>query len=146
MSYQFKKVDYEDLNSRQQENYNFQKIAAHLADYGFNCIRLSDDWQGADFIACHRDGQSFLKVQLKSRLFIQKKYSGKDIYIAFINRNKDKTEDVYVYPHDIVQNELLARGEENGTLKESVSWKERGGYSWGYLSKGMRTFMTKYKV
>lgn len=35
--------------------------AAHLADYGFNCLRLSDDWQGADFIACHIDGNKFLK-------------------------------------------------------------------------------------
>jgi hypothetical protein len=54
--YRFQRVEYQDLNSRQQENYNFQKVASHLADFGFNCIRLSDNWQGADFIACHRDG------------------------------------------------------------------------------------------
>jgi hypothetical protein len=34
-----------------------------LADYGFLTMRLSDDWQGADFIAQHIDG-AFLKVQL----------------------------------------------------------------------------------
>lgn len=146
MSYEFQRVKYDDLNSRQQENYNFQKVAAHLADFGFNNIRLSDDWQGADFIACHVDGQTFLKVQLKSRLFIQKKYSGKDIYVAFIHRNKDKTEDTYVYPHDVVRDELLSRGEKTGTLTESKSWKVGGGYSWGHLSKGMKEFMQKYKV
>jgi hypothetical protein len=32
----FKKIIYEELNSWQQENFNFQKVAAHLADYGFN--------------------------------------------------------------------------------------------------------------
>jgi len=63
----FSRVAYSDLNSRQKENYNFQKVAARLADYGFNSIRLTDDWQGADFIAVHIDGETFLKVQLKGR-------------------------------------------------------------------------------
>ena len=53
MSFPLKKIPYKDLNSRQKENYNFQKVAGELADYGFNCLRLTDDWQGADFIACH---------------------------------------------------------------------------------------------
>ena len=43
------KINYSDLNSRQKEIFNFQKVAGVLADYGFNCIKLADDWQGADF-------------------------------------------------------------------------------------------------
>ena len=43
------KIKYKDLTPRQQEQYNFQKVAAKLADYGFNCIKLTDDWHGADF-------------------------------------------------------------------------------------------------
>jgi hypothetical protein len=62
------KIDPTNINSRQKENYNFLKVSAVLADYGFNTMRLSDDWQGADFIAVHIDGETFLKVQLKSRL------------------------------------------------------------------------------
>ena len=58
----FDRVPYEKLNSRQKENYNFAKVSARLADCGFNCLRLSDDWQGADFIACHIDKETFLKV------------------------------------------------------------------------------------
>ena len=72
----FQPVVYGDLNSRQKENYNFQKVAARLADYGFNCLRLTDDWQGADFIACHIDGETFLKVQIKGRMVIDRKYLG----------------------------------------------------------------------
>ena len=68
----FKPVPYADLNSRQKENHNFQKVAARLADYGYNCLRLTDDWQGADFMACHVDGETILKVQLKGRLTIDK--------------------------------------------------------------------------
>ena len=82
---QFEPIPYADLNSRQKENYNFHKIAARLANFGFNCLRLTDDWQGADFIACHIDGETFLKVQLKGRLVIDRKYQGKDIHIAFIH-------------------------------------------------------------
>ena len=73
----FQRVPYGELNSRQKENRNFQKVAARMADYGFNCLRLTDDWQGADSIACHIDGETFLKVQLKGRMSIDRKYLGK---------------------------------------------------------------------
>ena len=78
-----KKINYDKLNSCQQENYNFQKVAAVLADYGYNSIRLTDDWQGADFIAIHIDGSTFLKIQLKGRISFDKKYQNKDIWICF---------------------------------------------------------------
>ena len=59
----FQKVNYQELNSKQKEIYNFQKIAAVLADYGFNCIKLSDDWLHADFLAYHYDKEE--KILLK---------------------------------------------------------------------------------
>ena len=62
---ELERVDYADLSSKQKEIFNFQKIAGALADYGFNCIKLADDWQGADFLAYHKDGEQTLKVQLK---------------------------------------------------------------------------------
>ena len=77
------RIDYNELNSRQKEIFNFQKISGVLADYGFNCIKLSDDWQGADFLAHHKDGLSVLRVQLKARLTIDKKYIGKNLFIGF---------------------------------------------------------------
>jgi hypothetical protein len=52
----FEKVNYDALTARQKELFNFQKIAATLADCGFNCIKLADDWQGADFLAYHING------------------------------------------------------------------------------------------
>ena len=70
----FERITYEDLNPRQKENFNFQKVSSVFADYGFANIRLSDDWQGADFIAIHVKDKRFLKVQLKSRLTVDKKY------------------------------------------------------------------------
>ena len=79
----FEPIRYETLNARQKEIFNFQKLSATLADYGFNCIKLADDWGGADFIAFHVITTKTLKIQLKSRITIGKKYAGKDIWIAF---------------------------------------------------------------
>ncbi len=133
----FEAVEYINLNSRQQESYNFQKVAAKLADYGFNCVRLSDDWQGADFIAIHINGETFLKVQLKSRLTIDKKYCGKDIYVAF--RYFD---DWYVYPHDQVQDALI----KSGHMINSETWKTHNSYSWPHISKSILEILAPFKV
>jgi hypothetical protein len=59
----FKKVLYFELNSRQQEILKFQKVSADLADYGYNCLSLSDNQQGADFIAYHIDGNRFERAE-----------------------------------------------------------------------------------
>ena len=48
------RIVYDELNAKQKEIYNFQKVAALLANYGFNCIKLDDDWQGADFLRSTR--------------------------------------------------------------------------------------------
>lgn len=135
----FKRVAYKQLNGRQQENYNFQKLAAHLADFGFNCMWLNDDWQGADFIACHIDGSTFLKVQLKSRLTLDNhKYAGKDIHIAF----RDSTDAWYVYPHDVLRDELLA----DGYLIGSGSWDKHEAYTWPRLSSKLKGILETYAV
>lgn len=92
-----KKIKYSQLNARQKEDYNFLKISAVLADYGFMSLRVNDDWQGADFIAIHIHGASILRVQLKGRLTVEKKYKGKDIWIAFPDKG-DKREGWYLLP------------------------------------------------
>jgi hypothetical protein len=81
-------------------------------------MRLSDDWQGADFIAI--SGDDMIKVQLKGRITIDKKYIGKNIYVAFI-----ENETIKIYKHD----DALKAIPEN--VKISKSWSEIGNYSWG---------------
>ena len=75
----FKRIKYNTLNARQKESYNFQKVSSILADYGFTTIKLADDWQGADFLAQHMDGKQIIKIQLKGRLTVDKKYLKKVI-------------------------------------------------------------------
>jgi hypothetical protein len=122
------RVRYEGLNARQKELFNFQKVAATLADYGFNCIKLADDWQGADFLAYHFNGDRTLKVQLKSRLTIQERYRGKQIWIAFPYKHPSKSEKLaiwYVIRHD----DLVDKVGKHTNWLGTDSWKLRGIYS-----------------
>lgn len=81
--FRFQRINYNELSAKQKEIFNFQKVAAVLADYGFNCIKLADDWQGADFLAYHIDGTQTLRVQLKGRLTIDDKYARRGLHMAF---------------------------------------------------------------
>ena len=123
---QLKHIAFAELTAKQREIYNFQKVASLLADYGFNCIKLDDDWQGADFLAYHKDGSTTLKVQLKGRLTIGKKYQGKDLYLAFPANGR-----WYVLPHD----ELVQIARETTPWLQSQSWIGEGLYSSGKPSK-----------
>ena len=103
----FQRVKYADINSRQKEIFNFQKVSALLADFGFATYRLTDDWNGADFLAVHFDGSAFLRVQLKGRLTFEKKYQDKDLWVCFRHGGL-----VYLYPHDVLLAEAIAWWEE----------------------------------
>ena len=114
-----RKIKYADLNNKQKEIFNFQKVAGELSDYGYNCIKLADDWQGADFLAYHKDGSNTLKVQLKSRVTISKQYVGKGLYMAFpINQE-----------WCLIEHDALVKliGKHTDWL-ETKSWQEDGKY------------------
>ena len=113
------KIDYESLKPRQKEIFNFQKISGVLADYGFNCIKLADDWQGADFLAYHKDRLDTLKVQLKSRLTIDKKYKGKELFVAF-----PLNEHWYLVEHDA----LIEKVGQHTNWLNTDSWVTKGCY------------------
>jgi hypothetical protein len=112
----FEKVVYSELNAKAQEMYNFQKVSAKLADYGFTTIWLNNDWQGADFIGVHANGVTDIKVQLKGRLSFSKMYIGKNIYMCFISEDG-----IYLYPHDEVLNQLEHRISDKKYIKTG-SW------------------------
>ena len=130
------KTPYAELNARQKENFNFQKVSAVLAEYGFVTFRLSDDWQGADFIALHISGQ-VLRVQLKSRLTFSRKYHGKNLHVAFASG-----ETWYLYDHD----ELLAKVLESTSIGTTRSWLDHGLYSFPGLSKELANLLEDYRI
>ncbi len=128
------KIDYDSLNARQKEIYNFQKVSSILADYGFTTIKLSDDWLGADFIAIKFNGEDYLKVQLKGRLTFDKKYLNKDLYICFFD------DFWYLYKHD----ELLELFEKE--IQETSSWIDKGLYHYPYLTDKHKVRLEKYII
>jgi len=85
-------------------------------------LRLNNDWQGADFIAIN--SEDMLKIQLKDKFTVDKKYIGKEIYVAFIENNSIK-----LYDHDEAVKMLV------DNITNSKSWSEKGGYSWGQTPK-----------
>jgi hypothetical protein len=133
----FSRIQYSKLSSRHQEGYNFQKVSAILADYGFMTIRLSNDWRGADFIAQHTDGITFLKVQLKGRLTFCKKYNGRGLYVCFPYEGQ-----WYLYPHDELQDKVL----HLTTIARTDSWKSKGNYSFPHISKELRGLLKPYEL
>ena len=116
------KVLYKDLNSKQKENYNYHKVVSALAEYGYDSMRLNNDWEGADFISVK--GDDMIKVQLKGRFTLDRKYEDKDLYIAFIEKGIIK-----IYLHD----EALAIATSN--ITDSKSWTENGSYSMNQTPK-----------
>jgi hypothetical protein len=135
MPHDFQRIRYDELTSRQKENFNFQKISAVLADYGFATIRLSDDWCGADFIAQHVDGLKFLKVQLKGRLVFYQKYEGRELHIAFPCGGQ-----WFIYPHD----ELLPHVLQIANV--SRTYANKRGYSFPTLSRRLRELLEPYRL
>jgi hypothetical protein len=112
------------------------KVSAILADYGFMTMRLTDDWESADFIAQHIDGE-FLRVQLKSRLTFAKKYQHKNLYVVFPGDGS-----WYLYLHD----ELLDRVLAESKMGESKSWREQDEYSFPTLSRAMLKLLEPYRL
>ena len=128
------KINYSELNKKAREIYNFHKTASILADYGYNCIWLTNDWNGADFIAVHIDGISDFKVQLKGGISFAKKYRNKDLYIGFIEQG-----DLYLYPHD----EILDQVE---SVISDKKWLEKGTYFQTKITKRFREILEPHKI
>ena len=133
-----KRIKYNNLNARQKESYNFQKVSSLLADYGFTTIKLADDWQGADFLAQHIDGKQTIKIQLKGRFTIDKKYLKKNLFVAF-----PADEKWYLYPHDDVIKELKKWGFK---YLDTDSWKSKGSYNMASFNELLKNKMTKYII
>ena len=127
---EFKHISYEGgtgRRSKEVETYNYHKAASVLAEYGFDCIRLSDDWAGADFLAHHKGTgkgtDKTLRVQLKSALVVDNKKYGDDhdLYMCFpLDGTKQKW---YLIKHS----RLLEIVKSHGASRLNARlWKEQG--------------------
>ena len=121
----WRKIDYASLNAKQKENCNFHRIAAILSGYGVDCARLENDWDGADFLAIHQGDA--LRVQLKGRLTIDKKYIGKKLWIAWLSDGG-----CYLVRHRDLVRILGKRG-----VLDTRSWTDAGHYNMGRIPQDL---------
>ena len=133
----YEHIKYSELNSRQKEIFNFQKLSGVLADYGFNCIKLADDWQGADFLAYHIDGDTTVRVQLKGRISIDQKYLDKNLHIAFPFNG-----DWFLIPHDHL---VEVVGVHTNWLNTSA-WNDAGIYNSKSPSRALMEAIDEYRI
>jgi hypothetical protein len=138
---QFQRINYDELNPKEKEDFNFAKISSKLADYGYRTIRDFNDWDGADFYCIGRgcDLGEALKVQQKGRLTFDKKYLGKKLYIAFEYK---PTNTLYIYPHDELLQELVRQT----NIENTSSWTQNGKYSFNKISEPILRLLDKYKL
>jgi hypothetical protein len=119
-----------DMNryrSQVREVINRNIVVSLALEQGFNAYLPVYDG-GIDFILCRESDGQLLQVQLKGRLMIDKKYIGRNIWMAF-----PISDDWYLMPHD----KILALAEADGKTTRSKSWAESGAYSWPKPSAAM---------
>jgi hypothetical protein len=114
---------------------NRQEVLSIAMRFGFNAfVPLID--QGIDFILHRETDGRLLKVQLKSRWTIQRKYVGRDLYMAF--------------PFDgtwcIAAHDAMIAWIEGSQLAESESWRVGGSYSASKPPKFLRSKLEKCAV
>jgi hypothetical protein len=136
------KVEYGNLKNKQKEIYNFQRVSAIFAEYGYSVTTLRDDVEFADFVAVpflRDDGPEPLFVQLKGGLTLWDMYLKKNLYICFPD---DKSKTWYLYPHDELYTELeseLRERVKDGDKK--LEYKRAPSFpAWA------KDFLDKYKI
>lgn len=117
------KIKIENLDSKERERYNLQLLMGTLVQYGYYCQPITIDWNDADLIAVHFKTKQIMRIQLKSRLTVDKKYEKKDLYIAFPIPKKELS--WVLIKHD----KLIEKIANKTTYLKSKSWKEKGFYS-----------------
>lgn len=101
-----------------REVINRNTVVSLALDQDFNAFLPVYDG-GVDFILYQERDGLLRKVQLKSRWSIDRKYQGRDIWMAF-----PMAGEWYVMPHDT----MVAMAEADGITK-TASWAVGGAYS-----------------
>lgn len=111
--------------SQVREVINRNIVVSLALEQGFNAFLPVYDG-GVDFILYRESDNTIRKVQLKGRWMIDRKYVGRDIWMAFPIGT-----DWYLMPHD----EMLKLAAMNGKTTKSDSWIIGGAYSLKVPSK-----------
>jgi len=123
------------FRSQVREVINRNALVSLALESGYNAYLPVYDG-GVDFILYREEDGDLKKIQLKGRWYIDRKYVGRDIWIAFHNHGQ-----WYIAPHD----ELVTLGEQFGFTK-SKSWTEGGAYSCPRPSRTLLQALAPYRM
>jgi len=122
------------LSAQAIERININSLTAELMARKWHVyLPVYDD--GIDMLATCDEGATLLRIQLKSRWSINRKYSDRQIEIAFHEAGI-----WYLVPHD----HAVEIGRELG-YTDTQSWK-RGSYTVGRMSKKLSALMMPYRL
>jgi hypothetical protein len=88
------------FDSRSKEAFNTAQLGAVLARGQEYLLPLRFDSNGADVLAYNPATNETRAIQIKGRVTIDAKYSGKKLWIAFPHWISNDQQDWYVVPHD----------------------------------------------
>jgi hypothetical protein len=78
-----------------------------------------------------------LRVQLKGRLHVDKKYEGKNLWLCF-----PADDGWYLGPHDEILSHLL----ESTGIGETESWRKDGNYNYPTLPKRVAKILERFLI
>lgn len=123
-----KKHDKKVMSSRYIERLNYVRLSYYLINCGYFTQWFTVDDRGADFIAIKHDSSVAYRIQLKSRMELNKKYKGKGLYIAFPLASVVPEKDWVIVNFDDLEN----------IFGHEKSYLERGSLSHGSVPKKYR--------
>lgn len=131
---------YDSLSNKEQESYNSVHLMKEMSRWGYlESTKINGDKHGADLLFYRAKDADVKKIQLKGRATFDKKYKGKNLYIAFQDKRKNSW---YVYPHDVVVQQSLYLS----TWAQSQSWEEKGSYSWNSVPQWLAEILEQWKI
>lgn len=123
------------LSGKAIELMNTHELTAELMARGWSVyLPVYDD--GIDLLATKNDVSNIIRIQLKSRWTISKRYVGRPIEIAFKDRGL-----WYLVRHE----DMVSAGEAEGYCQQN-SWTKDGGWSVKNMSQSLTDRMTPFTL
>lgn len=125
-----------NIRPNQIEAIHRLKIQSMLMERNWMVYDPAADVGGVDWIAMHLESEVLRKVQQKGRLYMAKKYEGKELWITFLYNDT-----LYMVPHDNIMKTRFGR-----EAMQTKSWLDHQAYSWNGMSEGRRVWLDEYAI
>ena len=140
-----KRENYLQMSNKEQEAYHAALLKSEIAIRGYVAVDTPTDKHAADLVAFRPENPSrtALWIQLKSRLTIDKRYTDKDLYIAFPEKPGNAGTDWFIYPHDDFVDFC---NEEGKWVTNEWCWGVHGSYTSISIPKWALIWLEQWRI